>query len=125
MACNELAALRLGLMKVLNIDDKHEQQHEERDLGEHLTNPGPLQSLAQTDNLEKMQKFYAVTLVDLQEKVAKMDATDPKLPYHQSLILVTKKVEQELGVYVNNLSNLYNDLDDIHHLIYDVYPATS
>jgi len=124
MACNELAALRLGLMNVLAIDDQHEKEHEEKDLGVNLTTAGPLQSLATAGDLDKLKRFYSVTLVELQERVAQMTADDPKLAYYQSLVLVTKKVEQEISVYYDNFYKLYNDLDEIHHMIHEVFPTT-
>ena len=40
MACHELAALRLGLMKVLGIDEA-EKQHELKELGDKINCDGP------------------------------------------------------------------------------------
>jgi Protein of unknown function (DUF3209) len=123
MACHELAALRLGLMKLVGIDDPAEREHELAELGTCAREPGPLQSLCNAENLGKLLKFYKASLVDLQEKTARLAADDPKLPYFQALILVTKKVEQDLQVHCANLKTLYDDLDEIHHLIHEVYPS--
>ena len=42
MACHEIAALRLGLMKVLGHEDEAERQHELTELGAAADQPGPL-----------------------------------------------------------------------------------
>jgi len=123
MACHELAALRLGLMDILGIDAPAEKQHDTAELGDSINQPGPIQSLCTPGDLSKMVSYYQASLVDLQQRVAKTSEDDPKLPYYQALILVTKKVEQELQLQVNNLRQLYEDLDDIHHLIHEVYPS--
>lgn len=123
MACHELAALRLGLMKVVGIDDPAEKEHELAELGDAVNEAGPIQSLCGADDLDKLIKYYQASLVDLQERVASTAEDDPKLPYYQALIVVTKKVEQELQLHERNLRQFYEDLDDIHHLIHEVYPS--
>ena len=123
MACHELAALRLGLMRIVGIDDPAEREHELAELGQSATTPGPIQSLSRAEDLGKLVKFYQASLVDLQEKTARMAADDPKLSYYHALILVTKKVEQELQLHCANLKTLYDDLDEIHLLIHEVYPS--
>ncbi|MDA7980252.1 MAG: DUF3209 family protein [Pirellulales bacterium] len=123
MACHELAALRLGLMKLCGIDDPNEKEHELAELGDAVHEPGPIQSLCGPEDLTKLVSYYQASLVDLQQRVAQTAEDNPKLPYFQALILVTKKVEQELQVHINNLKQLYEDLDDIHHLIHEVYPS--
>ena len=123
MACHELAALRLGLMKIVGIDDPAEREHELAELGNAAGEAGPIQSLSRAEDLEKLQKYYKASLVDLQETVARMAVDNPKLPYYQALILVTKKVELELQMLCANLKTLYDDLDEIHLLIHEVYPS--
>src|SRR5947199_337345 len=51
MACHEVAALRLGLMNVLGIDDAAEKQHELAELGLAAEQPGPIRSLAPSEPL--------------------------------------------------------------------------
>lgn len=123
MACHELAALRLGLMQLAGIDDPAEKEHELAELGAAATEPGPLQSLAEASDLEKLLSYYQASLVELQERVSKTASDDPNLSYYQALVLVTKKVEQELQRHIANLKQLYEDLDEIHHLIHEVYPS--
>lgn len=123
MACHELAALRLGLMQLVGIEDPAEKEHELAELGSAISEPGPLQSLSKATDLEKLLKYYQASLVELQERVSKTSSDDPKLSYYQALVLVTKKVEQELQLHLANLRRLYEDLDEIHHLIHEVYPS--
>jgi hypothetical protein len=123
MACHELAALRLGLMKVLGIDDEAEKQHELKELGDRIDCEGPLKSMTNAEDLDKLRTFFSVSLVDLQEMVSKTAQDDPKLPYYNSLLVLTKKVEHELTSYYKNLEALYNDLDEVHHYLHELYPA--
>lgn len=123
MACRELAALRLGMMNVVGIEDDAEKQHELNELGEACKTDGPLKSMMESTNLKDLQRFYEASLSDLNQKLAKMSKDDPKLAYHQSLMILTKKVEQELSQQINNLNQMWKDLDEIHHLTHEVYPA--
>ena len=123
MACRELAALRLGLMNVVGIEDDAEKQHELNELGDSINEAGPLKSMMESSNLEDLKRFYEASLSDLNQKLSEMSADDPKLAYTQSLMILTKKVEQDLTVQINNLNQLWKDLDEIHHLTHEVYPA--
>jgi hypothetical protein len=123
MACRELAALRLGLMNVVGIVDDAEKQHELNELGDACETAGPLKSMMESTNLEDLKKFYEASLSDLNQKLAKMEKDDPKLAYHQSLMILTKKVEQDLSVQINNFQQMWKDLDEIHHLTHEIYPA--
>ena len=123
MACHEVAALRLGLMKVLGIEDEAEKQHELKELGDRINCEGPIKAMTKAEDLDKLRKFFSVSLIDLQELVSKMAEDDSKLPYYKSLLVLTKKVEQELASYYKNLEALYNDLDEVHHYLHELFPA--
>lgn len=123
MACHELAALRLGMMEVLGIEDQAEKEHEMKELGARLTEAGPLKSMAEGGNLERLIRFYSHSLVELQEKVAKMAPDDKNLPYYNTLLVVTKKVEQDLQIQHDNMKRFWSDLDEIHHYLHELYPA--
>ncbi|MBL8019495.1 MAG: DUF3209 family protein [Leptospirales bacterium] len=123
MACHELAALRLGLMEVIGIDDPAEKEHELKEIGNARNTPGPVKSLLESNTLEKVYKFYGASLADLQEKVSKTAPTDPSMPYYRTLLVLTKKVEQDLQMQIENLKVLYNDLDEIHHFVHEIYPG--
>jgi hypothetical protein len=123
MACHEIAALRLGLMRVLGVQDEAERQHELAELGDSATAPGPLRSLCETTNLANLKRFFAAALGDLSVKVAGMAAGDPKLPYHRSLMVLTKKVELDLSNQIDSLERFYRNLDEMHDFVHEIYPA--
>ncbi len=122
MACNEIAALRLALMGVLGIHDESEKAHELAELGESANKPGPLCSLSGAKDLASMKKFYESSLAGLQEKVAKTAPSDPKLPYYQSLMVLTKKVEFDLQNHIDSLTRFYKNLDEMHDLVHEIHP---
>ncbi|GIX43495.1 MAG: DUF3209 domain-containing protein [Leptospiraceae bacterium] len=122
MACHELSALRLGLMNVLGIEDPAEEEHEKKELGTALKERPVLESLTKVEDLQSLLKFYQDSLVELQEKVSKMKEDDPKIHYYRSLLVLTKKVEQDLIIQIENLKKIYEDLDEIHHYLHEIYP---
>lgn len=123
MACHELAALRLGLMETLGIDDEAEKQHELAELGDAVNEAGPIQSLCRARTLDELQQFYQSALANLEEKVAACSADDPKLGYYRALLVLNKKVEQDLRRHLQNLNALYNDLEEVHDFLHEIYPA--
>lgn len=122
MACHEVAALRLGLMKVLGLQDEAERQHELSELGDAVSKPGAISSMTKAADLESLRRFYQASLSDLQAKVAKMKADDPKLAYHRSLLILTKKVELDLDNQIDSMKRLFKDLDEVHDFVHEVYP---
>jgi hypothetical protein len=123
MACHEIAALRLGLMNVLGQRDDAERAHELAELGKAATEPGPLASLAVASDLDAVMKLYTTALGDLHEKVARAPSSDAKLPYLRSLVVLTKKVELELRGHVEGLARLSRELDEMHELVHELFPA--
>jgi len=123
MACHEIAALRLGLMRVLGKNDEAERQHELSELGDGASRPGPVKSLCEANDLGTLKRFFGAALGDLNAKVAATAAGDPKLPYYRTLIVLTKKVELDLDNQIEGLSRLYRDLDEMHDFVHEIYPA--
>jgi hypothetical protein len=123
MACHEIAALRLGLMRVLGKNDEAERQHELSELGDGASRPGPVKSLCEASDLGTLKRFFGAALGDLNAKVAATSAGDPKLPYYRTLIVLTKKVELDLDNQIDGLSRLYRDLDEMHDFVHEIYPA--
>jgi Protein of unknown function (DUF3209) len=123
MACHEVAALRLGLMNVLGIDDPAEKQHELAELGAAAEAPGPIRSLSQARDLGELRRLYESSLAGLGEKVAHTAADDPQLPYLRSLLILTKKVELELANQTEMMSRFYRDLEELHDYVHEIYPA--
>jgi hypothetical protein len=123
MACHEIAALRLGLMRILGRNDDAERQHELAELGNGAEAPGPVRSLCETTTIANLQRFYAAALADLGVKVAGLRADDPKLPYYRTLMVLTKKVELELSAKVDDLTRFFLELDEMHDFVHEIYPA--
>lgn len=123
MACHEIAALRLGLMGILGHEDEGEREHELAEIGPAINEPGPIQSLSKAPNLGQLKSFFEDSTSRLEERVSKTAPDDPKLGYYRTLIILTKKVELELNHQIEGLFHLYRDLDEMHDLVHEVYPA--
>jgi len=123
MACHEIAALRLGLMQVLGRNDEAERQHELAELGAGASEPGPIRSLCGATDLLGLKRFFESALSDLGAKVAATRPNDPKLGYYRSLVVLTKKVELDLGNQIESLTRFYRDLDEMHDFVHEIYPA--
>lgn len=123
MACHEVAALRLGLQRVLGIDDEAERQHELAELDGAGASPGPIRALCEAPNFARLQQSFESAIVALQEKVARAGAADPKLPYLRSLVMLTKKVELDLRGHTATLERFYRDLEEMHDFVHEIYPA--
>jgi hypothetical protein len=123
MSCHEIAALRLGLMNVLGHADPAERAHELAELGAAARTPGPLASLAEARDLAAVTGLYVTSTGALLEKVARTPEGDPKLPYYRSLVVLTKKVELELRAHVDGLARLNRELEEMHDLVHEIFPA--
>lgn len=123
MACHELAGLRLGLMRILGINDEAEKQHELAELGDASREAGPIRSLTQAESLEDLRRFFETALVSLEQKVSATPGDDSKLPYLRTLLVLTRKVEKELGNHIEMLTRFYRDLDEMHDFVHEIYPA--
>jgi hypothetical protein len=122
MACHEIAALRLGLMKLLGSNDEAARAHELAELGDAVHQPGPISALANTSDLGSLVRLYSLSLVDLNQRVASTPASDPKLPYLRSLLVLTKKVELELSGQVQALDRMQRELDEVHDFVHEIFP---
>jgi hypothetical protein len=123
MACHEIAALRLGLMRVIGIDDEAERQHELAELGSAADAPGPVRTLCAADDLASLQRNYDAAISGLEARVAATAGDDPKLPYLRTLVVLTKKVELDLQQQIRNVTQLYRDLEAMHDFVHEIYPA--
>lgn len=122
MACHELAALRLGLMRVVGIEDEAEKQHDLNEIGDAAQIEGPIKALLDASDLASLKRFYEASLTDLAGKVAALPAEDAQMPYYKSLLVLTKKVEQELSVYTDSLTRLWSDLEEVHDFLHETFP---
>ena len=123
MACHEIAALRLGLMRVLGRTDESERQHELAELGAGAEKPGPVRALCNASDLQSLKRFFDAALSDLNAKVAATATDDPQLGYYRSLVVLTKKVELDLANQIDSLARFYRDLDEMHDFVHEIYPG--
>jgi hypothetical protein len=123
MACHEIAALRLGLMRVLGRTDEAERQHELAELGHAASQTGPMQALCASSDLASLKRAYDTAIAGLEERVAATAGEDPKLPYLRTLVVLTKKVELDLEHQVEGLTQLYRDLETMHDFVHEIYPT--
>jgi hypothetical protein len=123
MACHEIAALRLGLMRILGREDEAERQHELAELGDAVKQPGPIQSLCEVRDFATMHRLFAASLAELEQKVATTSNDDPKLPYLRSLVILSKKTELDLQNQADSLTRFYRELEEMHDFVHEIYPA--
>lgn len=123
MSCHEIAALRLGLMNVLGRKDDAERQHELAELGDAAAAAGPIQSLCDVRDLSSLKELYDAATAALEERISNQAPEDPRLPYLRTLVVLTKKVELDLKHQIDGLTHLYQDLEEMHDLVHEIYPA--
>jgi hypothetical protein len=123
MSCHEIAALRLGLMRLLGLKDESARQHELAELGDGATRPGPIRSMCEPGDLEGLRRFYENAVSVLEERVAATARDDTNLPYLQSLVILTKKIELDLVSNIANLTRFYRELEQMHDFVHEIYPA--
>lgn len=123
MACHEIAGLRLGLMRLLGLKDDSARQHELAELGDGASRPGPVRSMCEASDLESLRRFYEAAVSMLEERVAATGPDDTKLPYLRSLIILTKKVELDLANKIDDLTRFFNDLEQMHDFVHEIYPV--
>ena len=92
-------------------------------MGPSAQTPGPLQTLSLAQNLTHLQSSYESAVTLLEEKLSNTAALDPKLGYYRTLVVLTKKVELELERQVQNLGQLYRELEEMHDFVHEIYPA--
>src|SRR5258708_17278411 len=125
MACHEIAALRLGLMQILGIQDEAERQHELAELNQGDPPSGEVRLLSDARDLTRLKQLFEASLSQLEERVAATPADDPQLPYLRSLVILTKKVELDLRNELERLTRFYLDLDEMHDFVHEMFPAPS
>jgi hypothetical protein len=123
MACHEIAALRLGLMRVIGVDDEAERQHELAELGDAAEKPGAIRSLCDVRDVKNLQRLFGTAVADLEEKVSRARSDDPKLPYLRTLVVLSKKTELELKAHSDDLMRFYRELEEMHDFVHEIYPA--
>ncbi len=123
MACHEIAALRLSLMRILGRVDAAERAHELAELGDAAGKPGPIGALVEASDLATAQRFFQSALSALEEKLASTPKADPQLGYLRTLAVLTRKVDLDLAHQIESLTHLYDDMEELHDFVHELYPA--
>ncbi len=123
MACHEIAALRLGMMKILGNFDSSLAQHELMELGVAADQPGPLKNLSQSTDLKSLKQSVELCRADLEDRVSKMAKNDPQLGYTQTLSVLNKKIESDLDNLMQYCERFFEDLEQVHDHMHVIYPA--
>jgi hypothetical protein len=121
MACHEIAALRLGLMRVLGREDEAERRHELAEMGASANAPGPLKALSEAQSTADLQRLFETARAELDRKVSRTPAGAAELPYLQALLVLTKKVELDLEAQIASLHRLYADLERMHDFVHEIH----
>jgi len=123
MACHEIAALRLGLMRVLGREDEAERQHELAEMGASACEPGPLKALSEAQSAADLQRLFQIARAELDRKVSRTARGAGDLAYLQTLLVLTKKVELDLEAQIDGLQRLYTDLERMHDFVHEIYTS--
>jgi hypothetical protein len=93
MTCHEIEALKLGLMNVLGTTDESARQHAYAELEGALE--GPIEALAEAEDLSAVQRHLDAALVDLEETVATTEKSDPEYDYLRGRLIAVDSVCRE------------------------------
>lgn len=122
MACHEIAALRLSLHTVLGNRPDHEKTHELAELGDVIAREGALKALSEARDLGAAKAALAASALDLEAKVAGMSRDDAGLGYHRALLVNVRSVQQNLDRIIADVERFYQDIEDTHDLLHEVFP---
>jgi hypothetical protein len=121
MSCHEIEALRLGLMTVLGVEDRHAREHAEKELEGHLE--GPIEGLADAESLGELERHLDAALVDLEEEVATMDAADPEYGYTRGRLLEVRNAERALQRLRVQGESIVDGLGEAHDTLHETFPT--
>ncbi|ELZ49042.1 hypothetical protein C463_00340 [Halorubrum californiense DSM 19288] len=123
MSCDEIEALRLGLMNTLGTSDDAVRRHAEQELGDKLNENTPIAALAGAESVAELQRHLDATLVDLEEEVATLDSDDPEYAYTRGRLVAVRDAERSLARLADAGESFLDDLGDSHHTLHEVFPT--
>ncbi len=121
MACQELEALRLGLMNVLGTEDQSIRDHAEQELGDDLS--GPIEALTEADSLAAIQRHLDAALVDLEEEIAEADPDTAEYDYMRGRLVAVRDAERAIGRLSEQGESLLDGLGEAHHHLHEAFPV--
>ncbi|MEF8871236.1 MAG: DUF3209 family protein [Haloarculaceae archaeon] len=121
MACQELEALRLGLMNVLGTEDESIRSHAEAELDDDLS--GPLEALTEATTIAALQRHLDAALVDLEEEIARTDADADEYDYLRGRLVAVRDAERALARLSQQGESLLDGFGEAHHLLHEAFPV--
>jgi len=121
MTCDEIEALKLGLMNVLGTEDESAREHAKKELEGSLE--GPIGALAEADDLSAIQRHLDAALVDLEEEVARADADDSDYDYLRGRLVAVRDAEQSVRRLVEHGDGLLDGLSETHTVLHETFPT--
>ncbi len=123
MSCDEIEAMRLGLMSVLGTEDDAVRRHAERELGDALDEGGPIAAMADAESVAALRRHLDAALVDLEAEVASMDDDDAEYDYARGRLVAVRDAERSLARLADAGETLLSDLGDTHHTLHETFPV--
>ena len=121
MTCDEIEALRLGLMNTLGTADRTTREHAERELGDDVS--GPITALAEAGTISEIQRHLDAALVDLEEAVAEADPDDPDYDYLRGRLVAVRDAEGAVRRLGRQGEDVLAGLGETHDLLHEAFPA--
>ncbi|PSQ27407.1 DUF3209 domain-containing protein [Halobacteriales archaeon SW_10_68_16] len=119
MACEELEALRLGLMNVLGTEDESVRDHAEAELGDDLS--GPIEALTEAETLAEIGRHLDAALVDLEEEVAETDHDTDEYDYLRGRLVAVRDAERDVAALTRQGEGLIEGYGEVHDLLHELF----
>ena len=120
MSCDEIEALRLGLMNVLGTEDPAVRKHAEAELGDELS--GPLQALTTAETLAEIERHLDAALVDLEAELAETPSDDPEFNYLRGRVVAVRDAERAVHRLTTQTESVLEGLGEAHHMLHETFP---
>ena len=121
MTCDEIEALRLGLMNTLGTADRTTREHAERELGDDVS--GPIAALAEAGTISEIQRHLDAALVDLEAEIAEADSDTDEYDYMRGRLVAVRDAEQAIQRLTDQGESLLDGFGETHHLLHEAFPV--
>ena len=120
MSCDEIEALRLGLMNVLGTEDPAVREHAETELGDELS--GPLAALKAAETFAEIERHLDAALVDLEAEMAETATDDPEYNYLRGRVVAVRDAERAVGRLTTQTESVLEGLGEAHDVLHETFP---
>ncbi len=120
MSCDEIEALRLGLMNVLGTEDPAVREHAEAELGDELS--GPLEALTNAETFAEIERHLDAALVDLEAEMAETPSDDPEYNYLRGRVVAVRDAERAVHRLTTQTESVLDGLGEAHHVLHETFP---